>query len=201
MNIWNFSGEVLKHGIKGTKYPKLWLQVRLPHPSGWVLDNNNLFLNFDFDANPSTKGGKICSYIKDRLDKDRFFFLHEAFVTGIQIGKKVGEEWINEEVPGIKGRVSNLKLSSKPFQDINIGLVQGTVSQYFYNEEENVSKFIVEDRYRNPKDNTWKSRKIPLLLPVKMEDLTGKQVFAQAAICGKTPQKIDKVYGLVKKLI
>ncbi len=199
MNIWNFSGEILKHGMKGTKFPKLWIQVRLPHPQGWVLPENTFFVNFDFDANPSTKSGKISAFVKDRLSKDRFCFLSEAMIAPIQTSKKVGEEWQTEEVTGIKGRLGNLKLSSKPFVDINIGLVQGSVSQFALTDT--TTKIIVEDRYRNPKDNTWKSRKIPLLLPFSAEDRTNSQVFVQAALCGKTPDNQSKVYGLVKKLI
>lgn len=199
MNIWNFSGEVLKHGIKGTKFPKLWIQVRLPHPQGWVLKDNTFFVNFDFDNNPTTKSGKISAFIKDRLEKDRFFFLSEAMIAPIQTSKKVGDEWINEEVTGVKGRVGNLKLSSKPFPDINLGIVQGAISQSAVSEN-SVTKIIVEDRYRSPKDNTWKSRKIPLLLS-SSEELPNTSIFAQACLCGKTPENTDKVYGLIRKLI
>lgn len=203
MNNWNISGEILKNGIRGKEYPKLWLQVQLDLPKEITIPSNKLFINFDLDKNPTSKNGKIGEFVKNKVQTCHFFFLHEAMITTINQSKKDDKgEWISEEIIGVKGKVGNLTLSDKRIEAINLGLVQGKVVKYAEDSTTSVSKFIVEERYRNPSTNEWKSRLIPLLYNGSAgQDLTNKYVFVTASLCGTTPDNQSKVYGSVKKLI
>lgn len=203
MNNWNISGEVLRHGIKGSKFPKLWIQVGLqsPHPS---ISENKLFITFDLDPNPNSKAGKAGEYIKSKLENSNYFFLQEGLVAMIQVSKKLDNgDWQNDDVIGFKGRLNNLALSNNSFDDINMGFACGIVSKYSYDIDKKLERFIVEEKYRNVKTGEWKSRPIPILREQTEEpnSLVDKKVFVFAKLCGVTPEGEAKVFGLSKKLI
>jgi hypothetical protein len=206
MNVWNLSGEVLKWGVKGgAQYPKLWIHIQCPSPKNSTITDNKIFLNFDLDPNNTTKRGRSSEFIKARLEKgDRFIFVPEAMITMISSSKKGADgQWTKEELIGAKSKVENIVLSTDRFDDINIGFVRGPVQKYYYDQENDLQKFIIEEKYRNPSTNEWKSRIIPILvkLPSSKDDLTGKFVFVQASMCGVMPNGENKTYGWANKLI
>lgn len=195
MNSWSFSGEVLKHGIKGTKFPKLWMQVLLQSPQGYRIENK-FFMDFEFTTDTKTVLGKICSLIKNQLDSSRFFFLHDALVAPIKVNKKKEDDtWEVVEVTGIKGKIKNLTLYPHRTPIINTGVVQGEV------KVSKDGKLLVEDRYRNPKDNTWKSRLVPLLVNKQENIKESDKIFAVSSLCGRTESGEDRIHGLVNKII
>jgi len=203
MNNWNISGEVLRHGIKGSKYPKLWIQVELQSPIPSISENK-LFISFDLDPNPSSKAGKAGEYIKNKLENSNYFFLQEGLIAMVQTSKKLDNgEWQNEDVIGFKGRLNNLSLSNNSFDNINMGLACGIVSKYNHDQEKKIERFIIEEKYRNVKTGEWKSRPIPILREEVSESnpLIGKKVFVFAKLCGATPEGEAKIFGLSKKLI
>ena len=209
MNVWCISGEVLKYGVKGgQQYPKLWIHVLTSSPKDSAIQDNKIFINFDLDPNNTTKKGRSSEFIKSRLEQgDRFIFVPDCMVTMINSSKKTANgEWTKEEIIGIKSKVENIVLSNDRFDDINLGLVRGPAQKYYFDAENNLEKFVVEERYRNPKTNEWKSRTIPILNKLAsgqqpQGDLGGKFVFVQAAMCGVTPSGENKTYGWAKKLI
>jgi len=189
MNIWNLSGEVLRHGIKGSKYPKLWIQVGTSSPRESGINDNKLFINFDLDANPQSPLSKIGEFIKNKLNTSTQIFVSEAMVANIQTSKKDAEgNWTNEDIIGVRGRVSNIALSNVRHPVINDGIVKGAVTKYFYNPETKEEKFIVADKYRNVKTNEWKTRDVPVMRR-SVEDpinLASKYVFVKGTLCGTT---------------
>lgn len=203
MNNWNISGEIIRHGIKGDKYPKLWIQVELASPKELNIQQNRLFINFDLDSNPNSKFGKVAENIKNKLQTDKFFFLSEAMICFIKKSTKGDNgEWISEDVIGTKGKINNLTLSSTRFDNINLGIASGKVINYMYSASSDFTKFVIEERYRLPNNNEWKSRSIPILYKGSFgKDLTGTYVFSNAMLCGNTPENESKVYGLAKKVI
>lgn len=203
MNSWNLAGTILKHGIMGKEYPKLWVQVELNAPKELTLPNNKFFINFDLDNNPSSKNGRAGEYVKSRLTTHTFFFIHDAMIAKLSKSKKQEDgTWTKEEIIGVKGKISNITFYNKRVEAINLGLVQGKVLSFNHDTTTNTSKFLVEERYRNVKTGEWKSREIPLLhIGSVGEDLTNKYVFVTAFLCGTTPDNQSKIYGLVKNLI
>lgn len=201
MNSWNVSGEILKHGIKGTTYKTLWIQASLttPHES---VQSNKIFINFPMEQDTSTKKGRIAAAIIAKLEKNRFFFAQDLSVVAITVGtKKEDGTWDNKEVPGVRGNISNLSLSSERHPDLNIGCVSGTVGKYVCLES-GVEKYLIEEKYRNPKTNEYKVRLIPIYNNNPLgKDITGRNVFISASLCGVTPDRESKTYGWLKKII
>lgn len=204
MNIWNLSGEVLRHGIKGSKYPKLWIHVGTSLPKGSGLSDNKIFINFDLDANEQSPAGKVGAYIKNKLNSANQIFISEAQVANIQKSKKDSEgNWTNEDVVGVKGKIRNIALSDSQYPIMNSGLAKGAVTKYFYNSETKEEKFIVADKYRNVKTNEWKTRDVPIMRPGVENpiDLTSKYVFVEGTLCGTTLTGESKTYIWANNLI
>jgi hypothetical protein len=203
MNNWNISGQILKHGIKGNQYPKLWIQVELYSPKELTLPNNRFFINFDIDTNSQSKKGRAAEFIKSKLENNKFFFLREAMVAPIKVSEKDKDgNWLNKEVTGVKANIMNLNLFSDRQDNINIGILYGKIVTYAYNAEQNMSKIILEERYRNIQTNEFKSRQIPVMM---IGELSGNPVdtycFVSAMLCGTTPSGESKVYGFAKNII
>jgi hypothetical protein len=204
MNTWNISGEVIKWGTKGSEqYPKLWIYVQLSCPKHSNIQDNKVFINFDIDPNTSTKKGKVAELIKSKLNTNSFIFISDAMITMISSSKKVGDTWQKEEMPGVKAKIDNICLSSTRFEICNIGLLKGPVTSYSNDETSNTYKMIVEERYRNPVTNEWKSRSIPILglSTPNQQNLTGKLVFVNGMLCGTTPDGGSKTFGWAEHLI
>lgn len=198
MNSWNISGEILSLGVKGKQYPKLWIKTRLSAPKGVQIDNT-LFLNFDI-PNQSVK---YSDYIQTQYQSKPFFILIDSTIAPITKNKlNANKEWEKETVIGVKGKLHSLHISDKRFEQINVGLVKGKVSEFGYFMESNHCKYIVEERYRNVATNQWASRKVPLLSLGQPEfgDPTGKEVFCTAELCGVIPPNTQRVYGLIKTM-
>lgn len=203
MNNWNVTGEVLKHGIKGAQYPKLWVHISLHSPKELNLPSNKIFINFDIDPNPQSKKGRTAEFIKSRLDTDRFIFIREAMVVPVKVSKKDEQGgWISEEVTGVKSNISNINLFKTRPDNVNIGIVYGKIVSYQYNPNVNMSKVLLEERYRNIKTNEFKSRQIPICV---IGELEGNPIdtycFVNAMLCGTTPSGEGKVYGFAKNII
>lgn len=197
MNEWNLSGEILRHGIKGKKYPKLWIHVGISSPPGSNLVDNNVFINFDIDANPNSKAGKIAEFIKDKLKDSNYIFVSNVMVANIPKSKKLDDgTWETTEVTGLKGKIYNIYLGDTRFPVINQGCVEGNVDKYGYDAEHDTEKFIIEDKYRNPKTSEWKARPVPVLnaKPNSPSNIAGKRAFVQGSICGVTSTGESKTY-------
>lgn len=204
MNIWNLSGEILRHGIKGSKYPKLWIHVSTSSPKGTVLNDNKIFINFDLDANPQSPAGKIGEFIKNKLKTNTQIFISEAMVAKIQTSKKDADgNWTNEDIIGVKGRIRNIALSETPYPIINSGIAKGAVTKYFYNPETKEEKFVVADKYRNVKTNEWKARDVPVLRQGidNPMNLTSKYVYVDGTLCGTTLTGESKTFIWANQLI
>ena len=204
MNSWNLSGEVIRSGVKGKQYPKLWLQVAIPSPRDSLVQDNKVFITFDSDANPNSRLGKIAEYIKATVASKKFIFVSECMIAPIRQSRKLESgEWENYDVTGIRGKLPNITLSSDRFELINLGIVKGLVIASGYDEEKQAYKFVVEERYRTPIDNKWRSREIPMLY--KSEDssikLDNRNIFVTASLCGTTTDRESKTFGWTNKII
>lgn len=201
MNIWNLSGEILKHGIKGTQYPMLWMLVRLPSPTGFNLQDNKVFVNVDIPTGNS-KMVRVADYVKSKLkefqDKSLFVCLADVSVVPIKVGKKKDDgTWENEEVTGLKAKLGNLYLSEARYPTMNTGFIMGNVSHEL--KVEAGYKLIVQDRYRNVSTNEWKTRPAPIYYPFNNSHKTdtsyqGKNALVNGSICGQTPEGESKIY-------
>lgn len=204
MNVFNLSGEVIRHGVKGKQWPKLWVQVSASSPQGSGLNDNKLFINFDLDANLQSPVGKIGEYIKNKLDSSRYIFMSEVMVTKLPTSKKGDDgNWIKGEIIGAKGKVRNIQLYTTIPPVINTGFASGNVMRYNFNEETKEEKFIVGDRYRNVKTNEWKTRDIPVLRSnvTDPKDLTSKQVFVEGTLCGTSINGESKTFVWSNKIV
>ncbi len=203
MNSWSISGEILKFGVKGQKYPKLWIQVELPTCSPNITENK-FFVNFDIDPNPNSKKGKAAAYIKAKLKDHRFFFLADATIANVQTSKKLEDgTWQNEDVVGVRANISNLVLSKERYAECNVGMASGIVSLWNHDPTSNIEKFITMDSYRNVSTGEYKDRPIPVLHenPANIADLSKKKVFTVGKLCGQTPSGESKVFALAKTVI
>ena len=204
MNTWNLSGEVLRHGIKGSKYPKLWIHVGISSPKGSGINDNKVFINFDLDDNAQSPLGKVGEYIKNKLTSNNQIFISEAMVAPIQTSKKdVDGNWSNEDITGVKGKIRNITLSNTRYPVINSGIAKGAVTKYLYNPATKEEKFVVADKYRNVKTNEWKARDVPILRR-EVEDplnLTDKYVFVEGNLCGITLTGESKTFIWANQLI
>jgi len=204
MNIWNLSGEVLRHGIKGSKYPKLWVHVGTSSPTGSGINDNKFFVNFDLDTNLQSANGKVGEFVKNKLQTAKFVFISEAMVADIQKSVKDSDgNWTNEYVTGVKAKIKNIKLSDERYPVLNDGIAKGAVSKYYYDPASKIEKFIVEDRYRNVKTNEFKTRDIPVMRQgvENPEDLSGKYVFVKGTLCGTTLTGESKTFIWANLLI
>jgi len=204
VNTWNLSGEVLRHGIKGSKYPKLWIHIGTSSPRGSGISDNKIFINFDLDANAQSPSGKIGEYVKNKLTSLSQIFISEAMVAPIQTSKKDADgTWSNEDITGVKGRIRNISLSETRYPIINSGIAKGAVTKYLYNPQTKEEKFIVADKYRNVKINDWKARDVPILRREVESplDITGKYVFVEGTLCGTTLTGESKTFIWANQLI
>lgn len=193
MNCFNISGQVKAFGEKGTTYKTLWVSIELPTEQ----TPNVVFVQFPLDANASSRKGKLGEYIKSQLQKGMSIFISDVTMTPLKFSKKnEAGEWVQEERIGLRGGLSNIILGGN-YTAVNLALVEGKVTKH------NEKKLIVEESYRNPASNEWKTRPIPVLIddPVAYmysgNNLVGKDVF----ILGKTAATETSVYLLAKNII
>ena len=197
MNTWQLSGNIEGHGIKGKKFPTMWIAINLPLTKLGIDRPNKVFVTLDIDPSTTSTNGRLAEHIKHTISKDKFIVAHECLVTGIPFSKKKDDgEWETIHKPGLKTTVRRISLLDRRPEEINVGLIQGKVVTH------SKDKIIVEDRYRIPSTGEWKSRNIPLLLPrVATNSLVGKSILAQAQACGVTPEGESKFFGLVEKFM
>lgn len=201
MNTWSLTGEILNVGVKGKQYPKLWIQVSISSPHNSTIQDNKLFITFDSNQDPNSNIGRLAANIQHSYKERPFFLLTDATMSKIQHSKKNDKgEWENYELPGLKGKLSNLIIANTRFSPLNIGLIKGKVSSHLVELESTMSKFVVEESYRTPNDNKWKTRPIPILGETT-ESLTNKIVFVTASLCGITPSRESKTYGWANKIM
>ena len=191
MNTWNFSGTLKNSGIKGTKYQKFWIMLELP-------DSSTLFINSDVDSDPNSYSGKAFSRLQPSIEKGDNIFIKDATLTNIKIGKKDDEgNWTNEEKLGIKVAMTRIHKMRSVDTPINCGLLEGIVTAH------SESKLIIENRYRLPSTNEWKSRSVPVKIDESIEyysrgtSLEGQRVFIRGEV-NSTP---DKIFVIAKQMI
>lgn len=203
MNTWFLSGEVIKVGIKGKQYPKLWIQLVTTTPKDSSLQTNKLFITCDSDANQNSKLGRLADQIQHQSNTNKFIFIHDAMMAKIQHSKKLDSgEWEVTELPGFKAKLPNISLSSERYPLANTGIVKAKATNVKYDFEAKAYKFILEEQYRTPTDNKWKTRLIPMYYPSEEKlDMENKQVFITASACGVTLTGESKAYGWANKLI
>lgn len=195
INTWYLSGSIKGFGIKGDKYPKLWISVEVAIPNK---EPCSIFVNVDISNDSSSKLGKQSKFLTDSLSKDKYISIHEAMVAPIQASKKdEAGEWQKFERTSIKAKLYNVFVHDTPPPALNLGIIRGKVVQ------QKDQKAIIEDRYLVPTDKTWKSRLVPVLLREDMcyKPLTNKNVLIVANIASLTIENDTKLFGIANKLI
>lgn len=201
MNSWNISGSVVNFGVKGKKYPTLWVAIEATvHPNllGTSGGNKNtVFVSFNIDADPESKKGKVAAYIQNILSKDKFVMVYAAMVTDIPFSKKGDDgEWETIKKPGLKAPISHLRVMDHRPADVNLGIVEGKVIK------QSGTKVLVEERYRLPSSGEWKSRNIPLILSYTGDiQLVGKSIYTEVMACSTTETGDSKFHGRSKLLV
>lgn len=205
LNCFNLTGTVLGSGVKGDKYPKLWIRVQLDpitrvHGDGQPEDVT-LFLNFDLDANENSNKGRHGKHVQHELQTKKFIMINDVTFTNIPRSKKVKkddgtEEWVTTDEPGLKTNIKNIVLASTRFDSINTGFITGTVVK----QSEN--KLILKQQYRIPgeKGFTYKDRELPVLLDTDIkQDILNKKIFVQGKLAHN--KTADKTYIVTTKFV
>lgn len=192
MNCWNLTGIVKNFGEKGSKFKKLWINIELV---GSDNPSNTVFINFDLDNQPSTKKYKVGQYVVSTLEKGKNIFINDITLSLIKFSKKLDDgSWTDEEKLGLKANIGNITFLDSPSLTINTGFLKGKVVSHTND------RIIVEHSYRNPIDNTWKTRPIPVLIKsdinymFKDKNLVGNQVFVNGEINSN-----DKLFYVLAK--
>lgn len=193
MNIFNITGTVKSFGEKGSQYKTLWVNIEISNKDKAA---SNVFVQFPLDSNPGSKKAKLGEYIKSQLTKGMQIFISDITMKPIKFSKKIGEEWVQEERIGLQGNLSKVKLGGNSIA-VNLALVEGKVIKH------NDSKVVIEQSYRLPIDNSWKTRLIPVKIDQPIEylypgnNLMGKDAFIIGEVVGADPS----VYMLAKNII
>jgi len=193
--------KVTRPNIKGE--PAVWGSLRLSlnlNPLNFVVDTKSEILSSNdieidvkltYDANSSPKDTKATETLVNNLKNDSFVLVHSAKVDKVKRHEKVGEEWQEKILTGLTAYAKNIKVFSLVGTHYNHGIVIGKVSQ------ENGSKLVIEESYRNVKDNKWYARKVPVLVPDRARHETSylnKMVFCSGQIAGRTSDGSSKLY-------
>lgn len=205
-NTWTIAApikrfKVSRPNVKGE--PAVWGSLRLClnlSPLSFVVDNKTETLSSNdleidvkltFDQKNSPRDTKATEYLVNNLKPDGFIIVHSAKVDKVKRHEKVGDEWQEKILTGITAYAKNIKAFPLVGVHYNSGLVIGKVTQ------ESGSKIIVEESYRNVKDNEWKTRSIPILIPDRARQETSyanKMVLCAGQIAGRTSDGTSKVY-------
>lgn len=197
MNSFYITGPIQAFEVKDTKFPSLWIKVALdPYKvSSDFIDNNYMFVQADISNDTSTKKGRVSSYIKSALKKDKFVYLEDATFSLISRSRKVGDEWEKYQTPGFKINVSNISIYDERPVVLNHGIISGKIVNFKEN------KAILEESYRVP-DGTVKTRSLPILFSNKVnQDLLNKYVTIFGEACGVTPNGESTHFTLAKSYI
>ncbi len=190
-NSWFFTGAIKNFGIKGTKFPRLWIIVDVPQPQA---ETSTLFVNIDISNDTSTKQGKQSKYVLDNLGKDKHILVQGAFIGPVKESRKNDAgEWESYERTSVRAKLAGLSILNNVPTPLNTGIVKGRVLKHVED------KLLVEDRYLVPTTNEWKSRSIPLVY-TSNTNLAGKNIFATAILSSLVDDKETKVFGKVIKL-
>lgn len=183
MNCINFSGTIKSFGERGGQFKTLWIAVELTSKEG---TQSTVFINFPIDSTPNSKKAQKADYIKSRLVKGETIFISDATVKLVSLSKPDGNGgWLKEEKVGLGGNISNIRLGVN-IPNTNVALVEGNITKH--NQESN--KIVVEESYRLPNTNEWKTRPIPVLIDSSVaymfegNNLVGKDAFVIGTLVG-----------------
>lgn len=205
-NTWTIAAPVKRFkmsrpNVKGE--PAVWGSLRIClnlNPLTFTVDNKTetlpsndieIDVKLTFDQKNSPKDTKSTEYLLSNLKTDGFIIVHSAKVDKVKRHEKVNDEWQEKILTGITAYAKNIKAFPLVGTHYNNGLVIGKVAQ------ESGSKIIVEESYRNVKDNEWKTRSIPILIPDRARQETSyanKMVLCAGQIAGRTSDGNSKVY-------
>lgn len=172
INTLNITGTVKSFGEKGTTFKKLWIALEIINKKTGL--PSTAFINFDLDSNTNSKKYKLGEFIKSRLEKGRTIFVCDATIKPIKISKPDGAGgWVAEEKTGVTASLGAINFIDNPIPT-NIVLLDGKITK----QDEN--KLIIEQSYRLPVDNTWKTRSLPVLISAEID-----YMFKDAVLVGK----------------
>lgn len=194
MNSLNINGTVKSFGEKGTQYKKLWIAIETANS---LSNSSTIFINFDLDSNPSSKKFKQGEFIKSKLEKGKQIFICDATIKPIKMSKPDGAGgWTTEEKTGVGANLSAIRFPTNPLPT-NIVVMDGKITKH------DDKKILIEQSYRLPANNEWKTRTVPVLIAddihymFKDVNLSGKDAFVYGEIVAT-----DKaVFVLAKNLI
>lgn len=185
LNCFNITGTVIAHGIKGGKFPRLWIKIGL-EPITLIsknssLDNISIFVSIDLDPNETSKKGLLGKHVQESLKTHKFIFIPDISFANLSRSKKDDKgEWTSVEEPGYRANIRNIVLSNTRFDPINTGFLSGKVIT------QTDKKVIIKQNYRVPgKDGfTYKSRDLPVFLDtdLNIKDVTNKNIYITGKI-------------------
>lgn len=195
INSLNITGTVKSFGEKGTTFKKLWIALEIINKKTGL--PSTAFVNFDLDSNTSSKKYKLGEFIKSKLEKGKTIFICDATIKPIKVSKPDGAGgWIAEEKTGVTAPLSAINFTENPIPT-NVVMLDGKITK------QDGNKLIVEQSYRLPSDNTWKTRSIPVLISPDIDYmfkdaiLSGKNSFVH----GELVATDKSIYVLAKTLI
>lgn len=190
MNSWTVTGTLKSFGIKGTKFKKLWINIEAPTTSS-NSKNNSLFINADIP-----EASKYATKLISNLESGEYSSLlaYDCTVGPIKTAKKKDDgTWEEYYRTGIKTNINRIILSKNVNQEINIGMLVGTITKKSDN------KLIIEETYRHPKQG-FVTREVPIMLSKEQNFsfiLPGNKCFFLASVSSGDD---SKVHGYCKTI-
>lgn len=207
LNTVFFSGTILKHGVRESKFPSVWMLVKLAPITLTSLKLNasdiSFFITVKLDPNENSKKGIVSKKFLDNLKKCNNFFLKNATLGDVKRGVKKGDNWEEVYETGIITSASNIVLSNEPIVGYNLCTLEGIASTIEKN------KLILTQSYTVPEPSSdkvlYKQRSIPVLIDSDLDysQYESKKVFLSGNVIAISSQGSNdkKVFMLSKTII
>jgi hypothetical protein len=170
-----------KDELKQVERPNVWLSIRTSY----------------------TEGGKLQEKHQEVLDhctNGAYIMVMNSSVSDYEVMPKDENGNVIMGAPkekrfSLNVSPSNVFFSQSPFDDMNMGIFSGYVS-----EVKSSGYVLVKSSYRNKEGLSY--RQIPIVTNEKVDSsLKSSRVLVIGSVCGKTPGRETKLYVVSKKII
>jgi hypothetical protein len=164
-----------------------------------VQDNSirvDTYLSFDTKDGKPTLEATSTKRLIDTLQEGCFVHISSGKVAKMKRAKKVGDVWEDYHETGFRtGNSRDLTVYKFSVTHRNTGTVSGKVIKQVGNQ------VIIEDRYRNPKTDTYDTREVPIILPDDVcKEYLNKYICVYGSLCGKNPKGESKTFVVAKDI-
>lgn len=202
-NNWTFDGVVQKFKAqRGTEngqeasWGSMWILIQMNpllaevNGSSYRIDQNELFININLNYTESATQRLLSLEIGNKI------LVRSAKIDQLKKSRKNDKgEWEKYLETGVKSYPKDIGIYTESIAPINLGIVFGKVIKQVGN------KILVQDKYMSPKEKTWKTRDIPILLNDSINNnYENRYIYATCHLAGKNEKKESKVYGIAYRI-